>query len=46
MWSYCADKYAGAVVEFDDSDEFFRGHFLIKYRETRPKKDMGFTQMG
>ena len=42
MWSYYADEYAGAVVEFDDSHDFFRGHFRMEYRERRPKKDISY----
>lgn len=42
MWSYYADAYAGAVVEFDQSHDFFRGHFQVQYRERRPKKDIGY----
>ena len=42
MWSHYADEYAGAVVEFDDSHEFFRGHFQVEYRERRPKKDISY----
>ena len=42
MWSYYADEYAGAIVEFDESHDFFRGHFRMEYRERRPKKDIGY----
>ena len=40
MWSYYADAYAGAVVEFDKSHEFFRGYFEVDYREHRLKIDI------
>ena len=42
MWSYYADQYAGAVVEFDDSHEFFRGSFPVEYRERRPILDIQY----
>ena len=42
MWSYYAEGYAGAVVEFEQSHEFFRGNFLVEYRERRPKKDISY----
>ena len=42
MWSYYADAYAGAVVEFDQSHDFFRGNFQVEYRERRPKKDIRY----
>ena len=42
MWSYYADDYAGAVIEFDDSHDFLRGHFRMEYRERRPKKDFSY----
>lgn len=40
MWSYYADSYAGAVVEFDDTHDFFSGKFRMEYRSIRPKKDI------
>ena len=40
MWSYYADSYAGAVVEFDDTHDFFFGKFPMEYRANRPKKDI------
>lgn len=40
MWSHYADSYAGAVVEFDDTHEFFLGKFPMEYRARRPKKDI------
>ena len=42
MWSYYADEYAGAVIEFDDSHDFLHGHFRMEYRERRPKKDISY----
>src|SRR5690606_38148794 len=39
-WSHYADQYAGAVVEFDDSHEFFDGKIEVEYRSMRPKKDI------
>ena len=44
MWSHYADGYAGAVVKFDETHEFFSGHFEVKYSEHRPKMDIsGYT---
>lgn len=40
MWSHYADSYAGAVVEFDDTHDFFSGKFPMEYRTTRPKIDI------
>lgn len=41
MWSHYADQYAGAVVEFDGSHEFFDGKIDIEYRPLRPMRDVG-----
>ena len=41
MWSHYADDYSGAVVEVDESHEFFTGYFAVEYRQHRPKKDIG-----
>jgi hypothetical protein len=40
MWSHYADQYAGAVVEFDGSHEFFSGQVDIEYRPTRPRRHL------
>ena len=40
MWSHYADRYAGAVIEFDDSCDFFDGQIDVEYRLRRPKKDI------
>lgn len=40
MWSHYADEYSGAVIEFDESHQFFTGIFNVEYRESRPKKDI------
>lgn len=40
MWSHYADSYSGAILEVDESHEFFVGHFAVDYREQRPKKDI------
>jgi hypothetical protein len=40
MWSHYAGEYSGAVIEFDEEHEFFKGLFDIDYREHRPKKDI------
>jgi hypothetical protein len=38
MWSHYADQYAGAVVEFDGSHDFFAGQIDVDYRQTRPRR--------
>jgi hypothetical protein len=40
MWSHYADQYAGAVVEFDGSHEFFSGQIEVEYRPTRPRRHL------
>ena len=40
MWSHHADQYAGAVVEFDCTHEFFDGQLDIEYRPLRPMRDV------
>ena len=40
MWSHYADNYSGAIVEFDETHEFFSGHFDVRYSEHRPKVDI------
>jgi hypothetical protein len=40
MWSHYADQYAGAVVEFDGSHEFFSGQIDIEYRSTRSRRHL------
>jgi len=40
MWSHYADSYSGAIVQFDETHEFFSGHFEVKYSEHRPKIDI------
>lgn len=40
MWSHYAESYSGAVIEFDESHEFFSGYFDMDYRDHRPKKDI------
>jgi hypothetical protein len=41
MWAHYADQYAGAVVEFDGSHEFFDGQIDVEYRPLRPIRDLG-----
>lgn len=36
MWGHYADNYAGAVIEFDESHEFFTGQHPVKYQKRRP----------
>ena len=40
MWSHYADGYSGAIVQFDETHEFFFGHIEVMYSEQRPKKDI------
>jgi hypothetical protein len=40
MWSHYADQYAGAVIEFDGSHEFFAGLVDVEYRSRRPKRHL------
>jgi hypothetical protein len=40
MWSHYSNQYAGAVLEFDGSNEFFDGQAEVEYRALRPKKDI------
>ena len=40
MWAHYADSYSGAIVKFDETHDFFTGHFEMKYRERRPKIDI------
>ena len=40
MWSHYADSYSGAVVQFDETHEFFLGSIGVKYSERRPKVDI------
>jgi hypothetical protein len=44
MWSHYADQYAGAVIEFDGSHEFFAGQIDVEYRRFRPKKHLSVYQ--
>lgn len=36
MWAHYADEYRGAVIEFDESHDFFHGSIPIAYRKQRP----------
>ena len=38
MWSHYADRYAGAVVEFDVAHEFFAHPIDVEYRARRPRR--------
>ena len=40
MWAHYANSYEGAVVEFDDTHDFFFGKFPMEYRTNRPKLDI------
>ncbi len=40
MWSHYAESYSGAIIEFDESHEFFEGIIDVEYRKHRPKIDI------
>lgn len=40
MWGHYADNYAGAVIEFDETHDFFRGSNPVKYQKHRPVFDI------
>ncbi len=40
MWAHYADQYAGAVIEFDASHDFFAGQIDMEYRSSRPKRHL------
>jgi hypothetical protein len=40
MWSHYAEQYAGAVIEFDGTHEFFAHQIAVDYRPLRPKKQL------
>lgn len=40
MWAHYANQYAGAVVEFDGTHEFFDGQIDVEYQELRPRRDV------
>jgi hypothetical protein len=40
MWAHYGAQYAGAVVEFDGSHEFFEGQIDVEYRALRPMRDV------
>lgn len=42
MWAHYACEYSGAVVEFDEEHEFFKGAFEIDYLQNRPKFHMDY----
>lgn len=46
MWAHYADQYAGAVVEFDSSHEFFLGQIEVEYRSSRPRHHLNFYLSG
>ena len=41
MWAHYADSYSGAIVEFKESHELFRGAIDVEYCTHRPKLDLG-----
>jgi hypothetical protein len=40
MWSLYADQYSGAVVEFDETHDFFSGQIDVEYRPARPRRHL------
>ncbi|MCS3835570.1 hypothetical protein HNR03_000150 [Pseudomonas sp. JAI111] len=36
MWGHYAQDYAGAIIEFDESHDFFTGLNPVKYQKRRP----------
>jgi hypothetical protein len=40
MWAHYADQYAGAVIEFDGSHEFFVGQIEVEYLSERPRRHL------
>lgn len=40
MWGHYGDEYRGAIVEFDESHEFFEGLIPVTYRKNRPIYDV------
>jgi len=46
MWAHYACEYSGAVIEFDETHDFFQGAFQIEYIENRPKFHMDYFLSG
>ena len=40
MWAHYADKFTGAVIEFDGNHDFFEWAFDIHYSHDRPIRDL------
>ena len=40
MWAHYAEDYSGALIEFDETHEFFAGHFDMQYSEKRRVRDV------
>lgn len=40
MWGLYADDYSGALIEFDESHEFFTGLHPVRYKKRRPVFDL------
>lgn len=40
MWGLYANEYTGALIEFDESHEFFTGLHPVKYKKRRPVYDL------
>jgi hypothetical protein len=37
MWAHYADRYKGALIEFDPEDPFFEGQIAVEYCDVRPR---------
>ncbi|MBF6029623.1 DUF2971 domain-containing protein [Pseudomonas sp. P115] len=40
MWGLYADDYSGALIEFDETHDFFTGMHPVKYKKRRPVFDL------
>ena len=40
MWAHYADKFTGAVIEFDGRHEYFKWAFDVQYSHDRPVRDL------
>jgi hypothetical protein len=47
MWAHYADSYRGALVEFEESHDFFAGKVEMDYQTVRPVRDIaGYLAAG
>ena len=40
MWAHYAEGYSGALIEFDETNEFFKGQIDVAYSEKRSVRDV------